>query len=163
MHFSCLTAGTLLARLGRPEVSNCIAGLKQYGYAYEEAVEEAVEMERVYAGAMMGGESDIVHMASVVGVGVGRGGGGAGSAAGGSVVGSSVSGTSAAGSVSPTLNSHAHQQHQPMTIDASGGSYGRHRHGHSSRNGNGGLCAFFFESFCCIFDSDISHRSPVVP
>ncbi|KAI5120761.1 hypothetical protein M0805_004725 [Coniferiporia weirii] len=65
MHFSCLTAGTLLARLGRPEVTNCIAGLKQYNYAYEEAGEEAIEMERVYAGALTG-ESDITHMASVV-------------------------------------------------------------------------------------------------
>jgi len=65
MHFSCLTSGTLLARLGRPEVTNCIAGLKQYGYAYEEAVEEASEMERAY-GAAIAGELDINHMASVV-------------------------------------------------------------------------------------------------
>ena len=65
MHFSCLTAGTLLARLARPEVTNCILGLKQYNYAYEEAGEEAVEMERAYAGAAAG-ESDITHMASVV-------------------------------------------------------------------------------------------------
>ncbi|THH09528.1 hypothetical protein EW145_g1941 [Phellinidium pouzarii] len=65
MHFSCLTAGTLLGRLGRPEVTNCIAGLKQYNYAYEEAGEEAIEMERMYAGALAG-ESDITHMASVV-------------------------------------------------------------------------------------------------
>lgn len=65
MHFSCLTSGTLLARLGRPEVSNCIAGLKQYGYAYEEASEEATEMERTYAAAISG-ESDINNMASVI-------------------------------------------------------------------------------------------------
>lgn len=65
MHFSCLTSGTLLARLGRPEVSNCIAGLKQYHYAYDEAGEEASEMERAY-GAALAGESDVNHMASVV-------------------------------------------------------------------------------------------------
>lgn len=65
MSFSCLTSGTLLARLGRPEVSNCIAGLKQYSYAYEEAGEEAIEMERTYAAAVKG-DSDINHMASVV-------------------------------------------------------------------------------------------------
>lgn len=65
MHFSCLTAGTLLARLARPEVTNCILGLKQYNYAYEEAGEEAIDMERAYAGAVAG-DSDITHMASVV-------------------------------------------------------------------------------------------------
>ena len=65
MHFSCLTAGMLLARLGRPEVSNCIAGLKQYNYAYEEAGEEAVQMETIYSAAL-NNESDLNHMASVV-------------------------------------------------------------------------------------------------
>lgn len=65
MHFSCLTSGTLLARLARPEVSNCIAGLKQYSYAYDEAGEEAIEMDRIY-GLALSGESDINHMASVV-------------------------------------------------------------------------------------------------
>ena len=65
MHFSCLTAGMLLARLARPEVTNCIAGLKQYRYAYEEAGEEAVEMERLYSAAI-NNESDLNHMASVV-------------------------------------------------------------------------------------------------
>lgn len=88
MHFSCLTAGTLLARLARPEVTNCILGLKQYNYAYEEAGEEAVEMERAYAQAAQG-ESDITHMASVVQQGAqGQGGSGSGSGAG---QGSSVS------------------------------------------------------------------------
>ena len=65
MHFSCLTSGTLLARLGRPEVSNCIGGLKQYSYAYEEAGEEAIEMERTYSSALAG-DTDINHMSSVV-------------------------------------------------------------------------------------------------
>ena len=55
----------LLARLGRPEVSNCVEGLKQYNYAYEEAGEEAIDMERAYASAVAG-DSDITHMASVV-------------------------------------------------------------------------------------------------
>lgn len=76
MHFSCLTAGTLLSRLGRPEVMNCIAGLKQYNYAYEEAGEEAIEMERSYT-HVLNGESDVNHMASVVliqhGAGAGAG------------------------------------------------------------------------------------------
>ena len=65
MHFSCLTAGTLLARVGRPEVSNCVGGLKQYSYAYDEAVEESIEMERTYH-STLSGESDINHMGSVV-------------------------------------------------------------------------------------------------
>lgn len=65
MHFSCLTSGTLLARLGRPEVSNCIGGLKQYSYAYDEAGDEATDMERVYHAALAG-ETEINHMASVI-------------------------------------------------------------------------------------------------
>lgn len=64
MHVSCIQAGTLLARLGRPEVSNCIAALEQYSAAYEEAGEQAVEMKRVYALARVG-EFDFNHMASV--------------------------------------------------------------------------------------------------
>jgi len=64
MHVSCIQAGTLLARLGRPEVSNCIAALEQYGAAYEEVGEQAVEMKRVYASARSG-EFDFNHMASV--------------------------------------------------------------------------------------------------
>jgi hypothetical protein len=49
IHYSTYAAGLLLARLGRPEVVNCIAGLKQYGYAYEEAWDQCVELERIYA------------------------------------------------------------------------------------------------------------------
>jgi len=64
MHVSCIQAGTLLARLGRPEVSNCIAALEQYGAAYEEIGEQAVEMKRVYASARSG-DFDFNHMASV--------------------------------------------------------------------------------------------------
>lgn len=65
MHISCIQAGTLLARLGRPEVSNCIAALQQYGYAYEEAAEQGGEIERVFAAAR-GGESDMNHMSSTI-------------------------------------------------------------------------------------------------
>jgi hypothetical protein len=64
MHVSCIQAGTLLARLGRPEVGNCIAALEQYGAAYEEAAEHAVEIKRIYALAKAG-DFDFNHMASV--------------------------------------------------------------------------------------------------
>jgi hypothetical protein len=64
MHVSCIQAGTLLARLGRPEVSNCIAGLEQYSYSYEEAGDQAIEMRRVYT-AVRSGELELNHMASV--------------------------------------------------------------------------------------------------
>lgn len=64
MHVSCIQAGTLLARLGRPEVSNCIAGLKQYSYSYEEAADQAQEMERVFSTVRVG-EPELNHMLSV--------------------------------------------------------------------------------------------------
>ncbi|EIN12374.1 hypothetical protein PUNSTDRAFT_49613 [Punctularia strigosozonata HHB-11173 SS5] len=64
MHVSCIQAGTVLARLGRPEVSNCIAALDQYSYAYEEAGEQGSEIKRAYAKARAG-ESELMHMASV--------------------------------------------------------------------------------------------------
>lgn len=63
MHVSCIQAGTLLARLGRPEVSNCIAGLKQYSYSYEEAADQAQEMERVFS-TVRAGEPELNHMSS---------------------------------------------------------------------------------------------------
>jgi hypothetical protein len=63
MHVSCIQAGTLLARLGRPEVQNCIAGLEQYSYSYEEAGEQAIEMRRLY-GAARAGQTELNHMAS---------------------------------------------------------------------------------------------------
>ncbi|EPQ50998.1 hypothetical protein GLOTRDRAFT_118074 [Gloeophyllum trabeum ATCC 11539] len=65
MHVSCIQAGTLLARLGRPEVQNCIAGLEQYSAAYAEAADHAAEMKRHYAAARAG-ESDFGHMSTVV-------------------------------------------------------------------------------------------------
>ncbi len=64
MHVSCIQAGTLLARLGRPEVQNCIAGLDQYSYSYEEAGDQAAEMRRLY-NAARSGQSELNHMASV--------------------------------------------------------------------------------------------------
>ncbi|KAI0338935.1 hypothetical protein BDW22DRAFT_1362269 [Trametopsis cervina] len=65
MHVSIIQAGTLLARLGRPEVENCIKGLEQYSYAYEECMEQAAEITRQYTQALAG-EFDLQHMASVL-------------------------------------------------------------------------------------------------
>jgi hypothetical protein len=39
----------LLAKLGKSEVQDCIAGLKQYGYAYDEAIDHASEMQKAYS------------------------------------------------------------------------------------------------------------------
>lgn len=64
MHVSCIQAGTLLARLGRPEVSNCIAGLEQYSHSYEEAGDQANEMRRSFTLARKG-VIELNHMASV--------------------------------------------------------------------------------------------------
>jgi len=64
MHVSCIQAGTLLARFGRPEVKNCIAGLEQYSYSYEEAGDQATEMRRVY-NSTRSGQSELGHIASV--------------------------------------------------------------------------------------------------
>jgi len=64
MHISCILAGTLLARLCRPEVTNCIDGLKQYSYAYEEAGDQAKEMSKLYQRVRMG-DVELNHMLSV--------------------------------------------------------------------------------------------------
>ncbi|TFK40606.1 hypothetical protein BDQ12DRAFT_679740 [Crucibulum laeve] len=64
MHVSCIQAGTLLARLGRPEVTNCIAGLEQYSHSYEEAGDQASEMRRLY-NSVRGKQPELNHMASV--------------------------------------------------------------------------------------------------
>ncbi|KAI0647748.1 hypothetical protein C8Q79DRAFT_951691 [Trametes meyenii] len=63
MHVSCIQAGMLLARLGRPEVSNCITGLEQYAYAYEECADQAAEIKRVYNQALAG-DAEFNHMAA---------------------------------------------------------------------------------------------------
>ncbi|KAI0669214.1 hypothetical protein C8Q78DRAFT_1042258 [Trametes maxima] len=62
MHVSCIQAGMLLARLGRPEVSNCITGLEQYAYAYEECADQAAEIKRIYKQALAG-DAEFNHMA----------------------------------------------------------------------------------------------------
>jgi len=68
MHVSCRLSGMLLARLGRPEVSNCILGLRQYSQAYEEASEHALRIEHIYEERKHGGDDDckFVHMSSTV-------------------------------------------------------------------------------------------------
>ena len=65
MHVSCNYAGMLLARFGRPEVQNCIEGLEQYSYSYEEAAEQAQELRRVF-GLARSGQTDFTHMTSAV-------------------------------------------------------------------------------------------------
>ena len=65
MHVSCNQAGMLLARFARPEVQNCIEGLEQYSYSYEEAAEQAVGLRRLYELARLG-EGEFGHMASVL-------------------------------------------------------------------------------------------------
>jgi len=65
MQVSCIKAGTLLARLGRPEVRNCINGLEQYSYSYEEAGDQAVEMKKAYSQAQDAGPQ-LKHMAQFI-------------------------------------------------------------------------------------------------
>lgn len=65
MHVSCNQAGVLLARFGRPEVSNCIEGLEQYSYSYEEAAEQAEDLRRKFSLARAG-KGDFNNMASVI-------------------------------------------------------------------------------------------------
>ena len=62
LHYSIYAAGILLARLGRPEVSNCISGLQQYGFAYEEALDQAAEMNQVYQAAAPQAHSGVDHV-----------------------------------------------------------------------------------------------------
>lgn len=54
----------MLARLGRPEVSNCIDGLEQYSHSYEEQGDAANQMRQLYHQAIAG-EFEFNHMASV--------------------------------------------------------------------------------------------------
>lgn len=65
MHVSCNYAGILLARFGRPEVQNCIEGLEQYSYSYEEAADQALELRRLFSLARAG-QTDFTRMASAV-------------------------------------------------------------------------------------------------
>jgi len=48
MHWPIFSAGRLLARLGRHEVMNCIDGLNQNGFAYEEAWTQAKQISDTY-------------------------------------------------------------------------------------------------------------------
>ncbi|KAG9315917.1 hypothetical protein JVU11DRAFT_3568 [Chiua virens] len=57
MHVSIIHAGYFLARVGRPEVQNCIEGLEQYSYAYEETKEIAQQIRRDYEQALINGPS----------------------------------------------------------------------------------------------------------
>ncbi|KAF8610034.1 hypothetical protein BDV93DRAFT_4989 [Ceratobasidium sp. AG-I] len=50
LHYSTYAAGLLLAQQGRPEAVNCITGLRQYAFAYEEAHIQADELESILAG-----------------------------------------------------------------------------------------------------------------
>ncbi|KAF7299190.1 hypothetical protein MIND_00867700 [Mycena indigotica] len=64
MLVSVVQSGNLLARLGRPEVSNCVAGLEQYSYSYEEAGEQASDIRKIY-NQVRAGELELQHMAGV--------------------------------------------------------------------------------------------------
>ncbi|KAG1774822.1 hypothetical protein EV702DRAFT_1031384 [Suillus placidus] len=66
MHVSCINAGNLLARLGRPEVFQCIKALEQYSYAYEETKEHAREIGREYEVALQKGPNNFQEMASAI-------------------------------------------------------------------------------------------------
>ncbi|KAI6122479.1 hypothetical protein EDD16DRAFT_764512 [Pisolithus croceorrhizus] len=65
MHVSIIRAGVFLARLGRPEVQNCIEGLRQYTYAYEETGDQAEQIERTYKQTAVDGPN-FQRMASVI-------------------------------------------------------------------------------------------------
>jgi hypothetical protein len=66
MHVSCINAGNFLARLGRPEVFQCIKALEQYSYAYEESKEHAREITREYDLALQKGPNNFHEMASTI-------------------------------------------------------------------------------------------------
>lgn len=66
MHVSCINAGNFLARLGRPEVFQCIKALDQYSYAYEETKEHAREIRREYEVALQKGPNNFHEMASAI-------------------------------------------------------------------------------------------------
>lgn len=55
MHVGIIQSGFFLARLGRPEVQNCIEGLEQYSYAYEETKELAQMIRRDYEQTLIKG------------------------------------------------------------------------------------------------------------
>lgn len=55
MHVAIIQAGFFLGRLGRPEVHNCIEGLEQYSYAYEETKEISQMIRREYEQSLIKG------------------------------------------------------------------------------------------------------------
>ncbi|KAH0831925.1 hypothetical protein J3R83DRAFT_12808 [Lanmaoa asiatica] len=57
MHVAIIQSGFFLARLGRPEVQNCIEGLEQYSYAYEETKELSQLIRREYEQTLIKGPS----------------------------------------------------------------------------------------------------------
>ncbi|KAF8339594.1 uncharacterized protein EI90DRAFT_2966748 [Cantharellus anzutake] len=66
MHWPIYSAGRLLAKLGRQEVFNCIDGLDQNGFAYEESWKHARELEHTYSVAISSGRTsrdanDLMH------------------------------------------------------------------------------------------------------
>lgn len=48
LHFAIYSAGVALARLGKKEAIYCVDGLKQYGAAFEDALDQADEIHRIY-------------------------------------------------------------------------------------------------------------------
>lgn len=66
MHVSCINAGNFLARLGRPEVFQCIKALEQYSYAYEETKAHAKEISLEYDAALQKGPNNFHEMASAI-------------------------------------------------------------------------------------------------
>ena len=51
MHYSIYCAGKFLAEFGREETGMCIRGLQQYGIAYDDAFEQAAEIQGIYSTA----------------------------------------------------------------------------------------------------------------
>jgi hypothetical protein len=57
LHFAIYTAGVALAKLGKSEALHCVTGLKQYGFAFEEAFDQANEIERIYNQCLFSGDT----------------------------------------------------------------------------------------------------------
>ncbi|KAE9403961.1 hypothetical protein BT96DRAFT_973381 [Gymnopus androsaceus JB14] len=67
VEFHIIAAGSLLARLGRPEVSTCIVGLEQYSHSYEEAGDHAQDIRRTYDSVRNGnGDQHMNHMSRII-------------------------------------------------------------------------------------------------
>ncbi|KAJ3731005.1 hypothetical protein DFJ43DRAFT_1000001 [Lentinula guzmanii] len=65
VEFHIIAAGHILARLGRHEVTTCIAGLEQYSHSYEEAGDHAQDIRKTYQQVRNSGV-DLNHMAAIV-------------------------------------------------------------------------------------------------